>query len=271
LRAEGVEAEQKVGLMVERSLEMMVGVYGILKAGGAYVPIDPSLPEERIRFMLEDSGAQVLLTQGHLQERVSFEGKRVILDAEESYSEDGANLEPVAGPRNVAYVIYTSGTTGKPKGVMVEHHSVINRLMWMQKAYPIASADTILQKTAITFDVSVWELFWWSWVGSKVCLLPVGGEKNPEEIVETIARNNVSTLHFVPSMLDVFLEYVGSSGGKASGKLASLRQVFASGEALTPAQVSKFRREVGDTRLINLYGPTEATVDVSYYECTAGE
>ncbi|WP_036693983.1 amino acid adenylation domain-containing protein, partial [Paenibacillus tyrfis] len=189
----------------------------------------------------------------------------------ESYSEDGANLEPVAGPRNVAYVIYTSGTTGKPKGVMVEHHSVINRLMWMQKAYPIASGDTILQKTAITFDVSVWELFWWSWVGSKVCLLPVGGEKNPEEIVETIARNNVSTLHFVPSMLDVFLEYVGSTGGKASGKLASLRQVFASGEALTPAQVSKFRREVGDTRLINLYGPTEATVDVSYYECTAGE
>ncbi|WP_339373162.1 AMP-binding protein, partial [Paenibacillus elgii] len=120
---------------------------------------DPSLPEERIRFMLEDSGAQVLLTQGHLQERVSFEGKRVILDAEESYGEDGTNLEPVAGPHNVAYVIYTSGTTGKPKGVMVEHHSVINRLMWMQKAYPIASSDTILQKTAITFDVSVWELF----------------------------------------------------------------------------------------------------------------
>ncbi|WP_155983868.1 AMP-binding protein, partial [Paenibacillus sp. 1-18] len=103
---------------------------------------------------------------------------------------------------------YTSGSTGKPKGVMVEHRSVINRLIWMQEAYPLDAGDTILQKTAITFDVSVWELFWWSFVGASMCLLPVGGEKDPEVIVETIAAQRISTMHFVPAMLNAFLEYI---------------------------------------------------------------
>ncbi|TPG89204.1 amino acid adenylation domain-containing protein [Brevibacillus laterosporus] len=275
LRAEGVQADEPVGIMVERSLEMIVGIFGILKAGGAYVPIDPEYPEERISYMLEDSGAKLLLLQGHLRQRASFAGKSVELDDAGAYSEDGSNLKAVTGAKDMAYVIYTSGTTGKPKGVMVEHGSVINRLLWMQKKYPIDETDTILQKTAITFDVSVWELFWWALTGAKVCLLPVGGEKNPAVILDTITEQNITTVHFVPSMLHAFLEYTQQRPyQERRHKLASLRRVFASGEALTTSQVAGFHRfiaPVNKAQMINLYGPTEATVDVTYFDCLAGE
>ncbi|MGQ3482117.1 amino acid adenylation domain-containing protein, partial [Paenibacillus sp. TY11] len=277
LRAEGVEADQPVGILVQRSLEMIVGIYAILKAGGAYVPIDPEYPADRIRFMLEDSGARLVLTQSHLAEQasLSFDGKMLILDGKDIYHENGSNLEPLAGPRHVAYVIYTSGSTGKPKGVMVEHHSVINRVLWMHDRYGLSEEDTILQKTAFTFDVSVWELFWWSIVGLKVSLLSVGGEKNPEDIMETIARDGVSTMHFVPAMLHAFLEYVEQQPLKVvQAKLGTLKHVFASGEALPPQHVARFQRLVSGiagAKLINLYGPTEATVDVSYFDCEPTE
>ncbi|MFK4435322.1 amino acid adenylation domain-containing protein [Paenibacillus sp. RC21] len=277
LRAEGVEPDQPVGILVQRSLEMIVGIYAILKAGGAYVPIDPEYPTDRIRFMLEDSGAKLVLTQSHLAEQasLSFDGKVLVLDSEEIYQEDGSNLAPLAGPHHVAYVIYTSGSTGKPKGVMVEHHSVLNRILWMHDRYGLSAEDTILQKTAFTFDVSVWELFWWSMVGSKVSLLSVGGEKNPEDIVETIARDSVSTMHFVPAMLHAFLEYVEQQPQEVmQAKLGTLRHVFASGEALPPQHVARFQRLVSGiagAKLINLYGPTEATVDVSYFDCEPTE
>ncbi|QYK69497.1 non-ribosomal peptide synthetase [Paenibacillus sp. S02] len=279
LRALGVQADQPIAIMAERSLEMIVGIYAILKAGGAYVPIDPQFPQERIRYMLEDSGARLLLIQSHLRESASFAGTEplgglslVDLNDPSAYDEDGSNLEPASGPEHLAYVIYTSGSTGKPKGVMVEHRPVINRLLWMQNAYPIDSRDTILQKTAITFDVSVWELFWWAWTGAKVCLLPPGGEKNPETILDTIERQAVTTMHFVPSMLHAFLEYVERQPSEDLGnKLSSLKRVFASGEALATSHVSRFWQwiasSVNQAQLINLYGPTEATVDVSYYDC----
>ncbi|NEN81312.1 non-ribosomal peptide synthase/polyketide synthase [Paenibacillus elgii] len=275
LRALGVQPDRPVGIIAERSPEMLVGIYAILKAGGAYVPIQPDYPEERIRYMLDDSGARLLVTQRHLKERTAFAGTVIELDDESVYHEDGSNLEPIAGPDHMAYVIYTSGSTGKPKGVMVEHRPVINRLTWMQEAYPIGSEDTILQKTAITFDVSVWELFWWGFVGAKVCLLPPGGEKNPEQILATIDEQGVTTLHFVPAMLHVFLEYAeGLPEGELAKKLVSVRRVFASGEALTTSQTDRFHRfiaPVNGARLINLYGPTEATVDVSYFNCEPGE
>ncbi|MGG4221689.1 AMP-binding protein, partial [Paenibacillus jamilae] len=191
-------------------------------------------------------GAKLVLTQSHLAEQASlnFDGQVLVLDRQEQdgkhiYHEDSSNLEPLAGPHHVAYVIYTSGSTGKPKGVMVEHHSVLNRILWMHNRYGLSAADTILQKTAFTFDVSVWELFWWSMVGSKVSLLSVGGEKNPEEIVDTIARDGVSTMHFVPAMLHAFLEYVEQQPREVmQAKLGTLRHVFASGEALPPQHVA---------------------------------
>ncbi|MEQ7052119.1 non-ribosomal peptide synthase/polyketide synthase [Paenibacillaceae sp. P-4] len=275
LRAAGVEPDQIVGIMAERSLELMVGIMGILKAGGAYVPIAPDYPEDRIRYMLDDSKAQVLLVQGSAGEAVDFAGRIINLDDAEAYDEDGSNPEPVNKPTDIAYIIYTSGTTGRPKGVMVEHTSVINRLLWMQKRYPIGSEDTIMQKTAITFDVSVWELFWWAFVGSKVLMLSVGGEKNPHAIVDAIERHRITTMHFVPSMLHAFLEHVEQmTEAERERGLAPLRQVFTSGEALLASQVERFHRYIATAsgaQLINLYGPTEATVDVTYFDCEPGQ
>ncbi len=142
---------------------------------------------------------------------------------------------------------------------MVEHRSVINRLVWMQEKYPLDERDAILQKTAITFDVSVWELFWWTLAGSKLVLLPSGGEKNPDVILDTIAQKNVTVMHFVPAMLHAFLESMEQkSEEELKRKLASLRHVFASGEALKPAHVAGFHRLItpaGEAQIINLYGP----------------
>ncbi|HEX3045916.1 MAG TPA: amino acid adenylation domain-containing protein, partial [Bacillota bacterium] len=172
------------------------------------------------------------------------------------------------GPHSPAYVIYTSGSTGKPKGVMIEHHSVINRLHWMQRKYQLTPDDRILQKTPYTFDVSVWELFWWSFYGAGVCFLEPGAEKDPGAIVAAIEKYRITTIHFVPSMLHAFLDFVEIHN--LTGCLTSLRQVFASGEALSLPLVKKFGQVIRgrlDVQLHNLYGPTEATVDVSYFDC----
>ncbi len=168
----------------------------------------------------------------------------------------------------LAYIIYTSGSSGASKGVLIEHRSVVNRLNWMQRFYPLDRGDVILQKTPVIFDVSVWELFWWTIPGAKLCLLAPGMEKEPGAIAAAVARGAITTLHFVPSMFSVFLEYVQEQQGFR--QLASLRRIFASGEALKLDMVKRFNRlfyRQNRARLINLYGPTEATVDVSYYEC----
>ncbi|WP_188893095.1 non-ribosomal peptide synthetase, partial [Paenibacillus radicis (ex Gao et al. 2016)] len=272
LRTAGAGADSLVGLMAERSLDMMVAVMAILKAGGAYVPFDPAHPEARIRYMLEDSGAKLLLTQARLRERVSFfTGQVILLEDETAYASDSSDLEAVSGPEQLAYVIYTSGTTGQPKGVMIEHHAVVNRLHWMQKAYPLTAGDCLLQKTPITFDVSVWELFWWAIAGQQLRLLPPQGEKDPRTIAETIAKGEVTVIHFVPSMFQMFLHYVEQNEGRGLRQLASLKTIFVSGEALPLSQAEAFYRIFGErVQLVNLYGPTEATVDVSHLRCEPG-
>ncbi|MEW9702942.1 amino acid adenylation domain-containing protein, partial [Paenibacillus sp. SI8] len=271
LRAEGVQAGELVGIMTERSLEMVIGVYAILKAGGAYVPIDPDHPEDRIRYVAEDSGIQLLLTTAQFRDRVNFECRCLLIDDASYSSGDGGNLESSSGPRDLAYVMYTSGSTGNPKGVMIEHHSVVNRILWGQSRFPLGSGDVSLFKTPFTFDVSVPELFWWGMVGSAVNLLPPGGEKDPGQMVEAIASSGITTVHFVPSMLQLFLEYVELlPSEEVSVKLSSLRYVFATGEPLTPHQVSRFQRLIGSVNgagMINLYGPTEATVEVTCFPC----
>jgi amino acid adenylation domain-containing protein len=152
---------------------------------------------------------------------------------------------------------------------MIEHRALVNRLQWMQSAYPIGPGDVILQKTPYSFDVSVWELLWWALEGATLAFLVPGGERNPLAIVEAVRKHRVSVMHFVPSMLNVFLEYLDAKGLAAAQALGSVKQVFASGEALTPSHVRKFNALLG-ARLTNLYGPTEATVDVSYYDCPRG-
>jgi tyrocidine synthetase-3 len=252
----GVKADTIVGLMMVRSLEMMLGIFAILKAGGAYMPIDPDYPPDRIDYMLQDSGAEILLKDNDFTPEAS------------------SHLHlPPAPATSLAYIIYTSGSTGKPKGVMIEHHSVINRLNWMQEAYPLGSNDVILQKTPVVFDVSVWELFWWSFYGAGLCLLGPGQEKDPAAIAAAVQTSKVTTMHFVPSMLNAFLHYLESTP-EALHQLKSLKQVFSSGEALGVNQVDRFYRLVnpeGPAKLINLYGPTEATVDVSYFNCPVGK
>jgi len=268
LRKKGVKEDSIVGIMVERSMEMIIGIMGILKAGGAYLPIDPAYPEDRIRYMLEDSGVRILLTHKGFGDKAGCEIEKIRLDEMELYKGEAQNLGKVSDANHMAYVIYTSGTTGKPKGVMIEHGALINRINWMQKKYPINEDDVLLQKTPYTFDVSLWELFWWSISGASVCMLEQGGEKDPVSIIKAVEKNKVTTMHFVPSMLDMFLDYAGSHSVKAD--ISSLRQVFASGEALTLQHVNRFKEILGKkqgVKLINLYGPTEATVDVSYYDC----
>jgi amino acid adenylation domain-containing protein len=261
----GVLADSIVGIKMKRSLAMIIGIFSILKAGGAYLPIDPDYPQERIDYMLADSGAKILLSEvnGECELIDAGLGNRLACSAVEGR----LHLSP-ASAASLAYIIYTSGTTGRPKGTMIRHHSLVNRLHWMQKKYPLDESDTILHKTPFTFDVSVWEIFWWAVVGARVCLLAPGGEKDPGLTADTAARSRVTVMHFVPSMLTLFLGYLQQSGH--AKKLSCLRQVIASGEALTVSQVTTFKKNLYDrnaTQLANLYGPTEATIDVSYFDC----
>jgi amino acid adenylation domain-containing protein/non-ribosomal peptide synthase protein (TIGR01720 family) len=291
LKERSVKPDSIVGIMLERSVDMIIGIFAILKAGGAYLPIDPQYPQERINYMLKDSNAGVLVATPKLQVKVKVEVEenfrqplQLPLQLIDLEMKPGSAFEPSpstltstltcqVSPANLAYVIYTSGSTGKPKGVMVEHWTLVNRLNWMQKKYPIGPGDTILHKTPFTFDVSVWEIFWWSVVGARVCLLTPGGEKNPQQIAAAIDKHLVTIMHFVPSMLTIFLEYIKQSDKPYVKRLTSLNQVIASGEALGTAVVKSFNRllAVNGTVLANLYGPTEATIDVSYFDCPAGE
>ncbi|SHN37815.1 non-ribosomal peptide synthetase [Mucilaginibacter sp. OK098] len=269
-QAEGVKTGDRVGLLLEREEELFPSIFGILKAGAVYVPLSVHYPSARLNTIITDAGLKVLITRTQHIEALSPEMETGLLNldtsAEKIHASSGA-LQGVSGPADLAYIIYTSGSTGQPKGVMIEHGSVVNRLLWMQEEYPLSSKDVLLQKTSLVFDVSVWELFWWSFTGASVCVPSPEAEKDPAKLIEEIAEHGVTTIHFVPSMLSVFLD---AAERDKAGRLSSLRQVFASGEALGAEQVNRFSRilyQTSGTRLINLYGPTEATVDVTYYEC----
>jgi D-alanine--poly(phosphoribitol) ligase subunit 1 len=224
---------------------------------------------------LQDAGVSTLLVQTRTAPSVAFRGKTINLDEPSVVPGSTSNPAVASRPTDLAYVIYTSGSTGRPKGVMVEHRSLVNRLHWMQQTYPLGERDVILQKTPYFFDVSVWELFWALLNGAGLCFLMWGGEKNPLAIMQTVKRHRVSVMHFVPSMLNVFLQYLdGKSASVVEGDLGSVRRVFASGEALTPSHVRMFNHLWGGrtgARLTNLYGPTEATVDVSHFDCPADD
>ncbi|WP_316520454.1 non-ribosomal peptide synthetase [Kitasatospora brasiliensis] len=270
LRGDGVDVGDRVAVVAERGPQLVAAVLGVLKAGGAYVPVDPSHPAERVRFLLADSGARSVLLGSTVS--ASLVGDAVpVLRLDATPRTAPAPSGPVGGPGDLAYVIYTSGSTGQPKGVQVEHRSVVNRLEWMQRRYPVGDGDVLLQKTPVTFDVSVWELFWWAITGAGLALLPPGGERDPGAILGTVRAHRVSVAHFVPSMLGPFLDLLEEDPALLDG-VASLRQVFCSGEALAPTQVNRFNRIFAAAgrpapRLVNLYGPTEATVDVTYHDC----
>ncbi|MBD2510747.1 amino acid adenylation domain-containing protein [Nostoc muscorum FACHB-395] len=263
LKTLGVGPEILVGICVERSLEMVVGLLGILKAGGAYVPLDPTYPTERLHYMLEDAEVQVLLTQGRLVESLPKHKARVVcLDILEQSLALLSKSNPISRvtPDNLAYVIYTSGSTGKPKGVMNTHRGVCNRLLWMQQAYQLTSGDRVLQKTPFSFDVSVWEFFWILMTGGRLVVAKPGGHQESAYLLNLILEQQITTLHFVPSMLQIFLEEPGVES------CSCLRRVICSGEALPKKLQDHFFARLG-CELHNLYGPTEAAIDVTFWQC----
>jgi amino acid adenylation domain-containing protein len=263
LRASGVGPESLVAIYMERSSEMVVGILGALKAGAAYMPLDPSLPTDRLAFILRDTSAPVVLTQSHLSGSLPDHGAhRICLDSDWGSVETYSNSNPhvaVEG-ENLAYVIYTSGSTGVPKGVMSTHAGLRNRLLWMQEEYKLTEFDRVLQKTPYSFDVSVWEFLWPLMTGARLVMAEPGGHQDAAYLIDLMSKQGVTTLHFVPSMLRVILEEEGLES------LTSLRQVICSGEALSFELRERFFERL-DVDLHNLYGPTEASIDVTYYNC----
>ncbi len=273
LRQQGVGADSLVGLALERSADMVVAIVAVLKAGGAYVPLDPDYPFARIEYMAGEARVSLVLTQSHLVEqyRALVNVNLVELDSAGFKAQvEGFNTEnlprlPVQGPTNLAYVIYTSGSTGTPKGVMVSHRALVNRIEWMQNAYQLNAQDRVLQKTPFSFDVSVWEFLWPLCYGATLVVARPAGHKDPDYLSELIGEKSVTVMHFVPSMLELYLKHEQSRFGQ------QVRYVFCSGEALTANQVSEFHRQASHVQLHNLYGPTEAAIDVTYYHCRQGD
>ncbi len=252
LKAMGCGSASLVGIMMDRCLEMIVAILAVLSAGGAYVPIDPSIPEERKRYILKDSALGVLLEKEAIMENSGLDFPE---EADRQFNEASAPTDP-------SYCIYTSGSTGRPKGVLVEHRSVVNILQTLQVRYPLGEDDCYLLKTPVVFDVSVTELFGWFIGGGALCILPPGDEKDPDAIVQAIGRYRVSHINFVPSMFSAFLEMMDQA---AVAELSSLRYCFLAGEALPASTVKAFRASGIGARLENIYGPTEATVYAAGY------
>ncbi|MFJ1598144.1 amino acid adenylation domain-containing protein [Streptomyces sp. NPDC088261] len=288
LRARGAGPDQVVGVAVPRSTELMVALLGVLKSGAAYLPLDLDYPADRVAHMLTDSGAATVVTTAASAARLpGAEGvTALVLDAPDDDAPDddppdgdapdddasagtatpaGRATPRAAGPDDPAYLIYTSGSTGRPKGVVVTHRAIVNRLAWMQGAFGLRADDRVLQKTPSSFDVSVWEFFWPLTEGAAVVLAKPDGHRDPAYLAALVRDERVTTMHFVPSMLDAFLAADEVTGDP--GWARTLRRVLSSGEALTVSAASRWHALTG-VPLHNLYGPTEAAVDVTHHAYT---
>ena len=262
LQDRGVGRDVLVGVVAERSIELELCIHAIVKAGGGFVPLDPALPDDRLAMMANDAQLAIILSQPGHADRPCFDGIDVMsIDlADPSWDTWPRPLthRPVA--RDLAYALFTSGSTGKPKCAANEHRAIVNRLRWMQQAFPLDESDVVLQKTPYSFDVSVWEHFWALCVGAHLVIAEPGAHHDPRVLANEIINSNVTTIHFVPSMLQLFVEE------PAISKCTSLRRIIASGEALPrPLQDKVF--DALDVELHNLYGPTEAAIDVTWWAC----
>ncbi|MFQ6332095.1 amino acid adenylation domain-containing protein, partial [Nocardia sp. CWNU-33] len=261
----GVGPDTIVALGMRRSIELVVGMYAVSVAGGAYLPLDPDHPADRTDYVLETADPVCVLTTAgdgvDAGTRMSIEIDTVDLSTYSDATVTDAERRAPLRPSNIAYVIFTSGSTGRPKGVAVSHAAIVNRLVWMQAEYGLDRGDVVLQKTPATFDVSVWEFFWPLQIGARLVVAKPDGHRDPVYLAQVIAAEQVSTVHFVPSMLSVFVE------DDRAVDCVDLRNVFTSGEAL-PAVTAQRLRELTGVWLHNLYGPTEAAVDVTFHEVT---
>ena len=265
LRELGVKPGVLVGVCLERSFELVYSLLGVIYSGGAYVPVDPSYPTERVAAMCEDARLDIIVTRSGEAARIAAalpSGAQIIRLDEARLPEAQPAARTLQGtPDDAAYVIFTSGSTGRPKGAMNSHRAIVNRLLWMQEAYGLQPHGRVMQKTPYSFDVSVWEFFWPIMVGATIVVARPEGHRDGAYLLETIRRENVTVMHFVPSMLRTFLDQDGLEA------CAGLERVICSGEALALDVVERFFELLPATRLTNLYGPTEAAVDVTAWEC----
>ena len=265
LRRAGVKEDVRVAIGLPRSLELVIGILAITRAGGAYVPLDPGYPQDRLAYILDASSPALLLTHSELLESWPQGVPMWCLD------ELDVSDQPVTPPAvqwhpdQAIYVIYTSGSTGKPKGVLNTQAALENRLLWMQNAYPLQAADCVLQKTPFSFDVSVWEFFWPLMVGARLAVAPPQAHGDPQWLQQVMADEDVTTLHFVPSMLKAFVDATGLQ------HLPQLKRLICSGEALDMELQKAVFASRNDVELHNLYGPTEAAIDVSFWQCRSLE
>ncbi len=264
LQYQGAKPGDFVIVIMDRSIERVIALVGILYAGVAYIPLEISTPEFRIKTIIADAKPLAIITETFYQNKITEITDKPILNI--NVLLDGSKKKKLykkveISEADLAYTIYTSGSTGIPKGVMIQHAGISNRLLWMQKEYSLTENDRVMQKTPYSFDVSVWEFFWPLIIGASIVVIKPDGHKDPEYLLEQINKHKVTILHFVPSMLNAFMNTVDIKN------CASLSQVFCSGEALSRKDVNKFLLKLKKVKLHNLYGPTEASVDVTYQEC----
>ncbi|WP_314246828.1 non-ribosomal peptide synthetase [Streptomyces sp. DSM 40907] len=264
LCARGAGPERIVAVALHRSTEMVVSLLAVLKSGAAYLPVDPSLPADRIAYLLSDAEPVLLLADDAVAAALPAAADLPRLDPGAVHDGTAGAVPQAPLPAHPAYVIYTSGSTGRPKAVVVEHSAIVNRLLWMQDRYRLGADDRVLQKTPFGFDVSVWEFFWPLLTGAALVVAEPGGHKDPSYLTRVIQEEAVTTVHFVPSMLAAFVE------DPEAGRCRSLRRVVCSGEAL-PEELKNRFLDVLDVPLHNLYGPTEAAVDVTHWDCRREE
>lgn len=258
----------RIGVYMERSTELLVALYAIMEAGCAYVPLDPIYPPQRLSMIVSDAEISLIITNiNNVPETISGECSVININSIAEELEKYPAVKPVTeiSPSDPLYIMFTSGSTGRPKGVVITHESVCNGFYWMNEYFDLRPGERELLKTSINFDVSVWELFWPTLIGGTLVILEPNAHKEPKRIIEAVCRHGVSTIHFVPSMLQSFLE------NEHCGECKCLKRVICIGEALEKYQVDMFFEKFKDCDIFNLYGPTEATVHVSYHKCLPDE
>ncbi|WP_122553159.1 non-ribosomal peptide synthetase, partial [Pseudomonas viridiflava] len=261
LIGQGVQTESRVAVCLQRGPQLVVGLLAVLKAGGAYVPLDPGYPMDRLAYMLGDSEAVALLVDGTTKARFADRPlPQVNLDSctWNAQSPENPAVQGL-GAGHLAYVIYTSGSTGAPKGVMVEHRGLCNLVQWSSQLCPPVPNGALLHKTPVSFDASVWELFWPLYAGIRLVLARPDGQRDPAYLVQEIQDRQVSVVQFVPALLQQFVDL------DESAHCVSLTDIVCGGGELTAAMAAQVRLRLPQVRLHNVYGPTEATVDCSVW------